>query len=406
MKLIYVHGCMPYFEKEDNIIKDKVKGVFLELEADVTEIDLGKIHPPFFDGETTRSVDGIIDKINSAGGVVVAARTNLLMPSAVLLNFFEYFSLPEYKGILSGKHVMLVLFSANGGEKSSLNLLANIVSHLGGYVVSQIGLQSVHLADSTGQTDEFLGKVCEDFYRAVRQKRSYIIPQDFAGQTVVQYIDSSSTKQAAKELFSREEEQSIEELSRLFSKKFGEHDDLPVITKQTEALPINKKEPPLGFVNQASKLNSTVRNETPIQTTIQADTPPILPSEVIQIRRPILSSDSETAAPIVRAKTARQITQSLPHYFQPHLSAGLRAVIQINIFGNEEFTGFLNIHSTECTFTEGPAPSPDIVIMADSNMWLDVLGGKFTAQKAFMVGGLKVRGDFVLLSKFDNLFKL
>jgi hypothetical protein len=35
-----------------------------------------------------------------------------------------------------------------------------------------------------------------------------------------------------------------------------------------------------------------------------------------------------------------------------------------------------------------------------------VLTRKYTAQKAIMIGGLKVRGNFVLLTKFDMLFKL
>ena len=429
MKLVYVHGSMPYFENEDSFIRGKIRSIFLELEADVDEVDLGRIHPPFFDGETTRSVDSIVEKIRAADGVVFATRTNLQAPSAVLMNFLEYLDLPEYSGVLSRKHVMLVLFSKNGGEKSALNLLSGIVSHLGGFTVSQIGLQSAHLTDSHEFSSEFIGRVCEDFYRAVRQKRNYIIPQDFTVHASIPIfvdnplINANPQKIPIKENFTHEEEQDIEELSRLFSKKFGESDDLR-----------KRSAPPPTYRNQASKLSSTVRGETPIDYTnqlpiqngmppthanervgsIQAETPPILASDVIQIRRPMpdeppnayASKPNKNEPPAPRTKTAKQITQSLPHYFQPQLSAGLRAAIQFNIFGEEEFTGFLYIHSTECTYTEGPAPAPDIVIMADSNMWLDVLGGKFTAQKAFMVGGLKVRGDFVLLSKFDNLFKL
>ena len=436
MKLVYIHGSMPYFENEDSFVRDKIKVVFQELEADVDEVDLGRIHPPFFDGETTRAVDSIIEKIRSGDGIIFAARTNLFVPSAVLMNFLEYLGLPEYDGLLAGKHIMLVSFSKNGGEKSALNLLNGIVSYFGGFTASQIGLQSAHLTDSDGQTSEFIGRMCEDFYRIVRQKRNYIIPQDFEGGPIFvadPQLNSVAQRPPIKESFTHEEEQDIEELSRLFSKKFGESDNTLAFANQTREDQPLRTEPPQvhtngaaqhkpAYANQASKLSSTMRGEVP--GSIQADTPPIHASEIVQIRPPSQTESppvkvNETtqaanpqkkveapAVPAPRAKTAKQITQSLPHYFQPQLSAGLRAVIQISIFGEEEFTGFLYIHSTECTYTDGPAPAPDIVIMADSNMWLDVLGGKFTAQKAFMVGGLKVRGDFVLLSKFDNLFKL
>ena len=99
-----------------------------------------------------------------------------------------------------------------------------------------------------------------------------------------------------------------------------------------------------------------------------------------------------------------EATAALPKKLNTKLSAGIKAIIQVNISGDKAFRGYICLHSNECTYEKGEAPAPDMTIMTDSKTWQDVLEGKNTAQKSFMIGGLKVRGDFVLLSKFDTLF--
>jgi len=196
------------------------------------------------------------------------------------------------------------------------------------------------------------------------------VPQDVIVSAVTALVAASPAaalpniaETGVADSFTEQQEKDIEELSRLFSAKYAGGDALP---------------------------KPAARPVIPSAAMTSFDAPEIL---------------DELLSPGSGAKTAKQITQSLPHYFQPQLSAGLQAVVQINISGAESFEGFLYIHSTECTYSEGNAPAPDVTIMADTDIWMDVLKGKQTAQKAFMMGGIKVRGDFVLLTKFDNLFK-
>ena len=118
-------------------------------------------------------------------------------------------------------------------------------------------------------------------------------------------------------------------------------------------------------------------------------------------------SKSDFSADVVpHIKNCRQRTQSLHHYFQPQLAGGLEAVIQINVKGGEKFEGYLVISDGGCSYREGVHENPDVTVFADSSVWMDILNGKYTTQKAFMIGQLKVRGNFVLLTKFDQLFNL
>jgi putative sterol carrier protein len=106
-----------------------------------------------------------------------------------------------------------------------------------------------------------------------------------------------------------------------------------------------------------------------------------------------------------RLKTCKQMTQSMPHYFQPQMASGFVGTIQINVTGTEKFEGYVSINNSDCMYFEGASLAPDITIISDASVWQDVLTGKSSAQKAFMIGKLKVRGNFVVLTKLEQFFK-
>jgi len=364
MKLVSIIGNMSHYDFGLNIVCKQISSVLEELGVNEQKVDLGVMHPPYYDGETTRAIDGIVANIKEADGVIIACTSQLFAPSAILQNFLEYLEHVDYKDVLRRKYVLLVVVSQNGGERNTLDYLSRVVGCFSGYVVGQIGLRDEHMKeiDSGGDAAVFIDKSVEDFYRAVNSSRKYIIPRDYYFLDAITTVEdnrlgTASPLTPAAEHFNRpqtsftdQQEQEVDELSRLFSEKYG---------------------------------GETVTHAPQFVTPLSA-------SSVAQ----------------ARPKTVQQITQNLPRYYQPQLSAGLQCIIQLNITGVDAFEGFLHIHSTECSYTEGVSDAPDIIIMADQAVWFDVLKGKNSAQKAFMIGGIKVRGDFVLLTKFDSLFKL
>ncbi len=105
-----------------------------------------------------------------------------------------------------------------------------------------------------------------------------------------------------------------------------------------------------------------------------------------------------------QGKSLKQATLDLEKKFIPQQSNGLVTEIQFKISGNENFDTYIQINGTDCRCHDGISPSADLTVIATDDVWQEVLKGAITTQKAFMTGQLKVRGNFVLLPRFDALF--
>jgi putative sterol carrier protein len=94
----------------------------------------------------------------------------------------------------------------------------------------------------------------------------------------------------------------------------------------------------------------------------------------------------------------------MPLGFDPTAARGLEAVYQFDVSGKAPFQAHLRISGESCSYHEGPAAAPGIVIRTPEDVWTAVAAGELDGQQAFMSGKYTVEGDLSLLLKLKTLF--
>jgi multimeric flavodoxin WrbA/putative sterol carrier protein len=104
------------------------------------------------------------------------------------------------------------------------------------------------------------------------------------------------------------------------------------------------------------------------------------------------------------AQTCRELLRMMPTAFDAAAAGNLAAVYQFEVGGDENFVSHLRIAGGACTYHEGPAEKPNLIIRTPADVWLKISRGELSGQQAFMDGRYKVEGDVNLLLKMNRLF--
>ena len=122
--------------------------------------------------------------------------------------------------------------------------------------------------------------------------------------------------------------------------------------------------------------------------------------KVIKKSDPAPSADQGPQA----ARSCAELLQVMPLGFNPTESEGLEAIYQFEISGEEDFTAHLRISKGTCTYHEGRADHPNVIVKTPADVWLAISKGELDGQQAFMSGRYRVEGDLSLLMKLSSLF--
>ena len=115
-------------------------------------------------------------------------------------------------------------------------------------------------------------------------------------------------------------------------------------------------------------------------------------------------SPPETNRTPQAAGSCEELLQMMPLGFNAAENKGLEAIYQFVISGDENFTAHLNIGGDKCTYHDGPADEPAVIIKTPADVWLAISKGELDGQQAFMSGRYQVEGDLSLLMKLRSLF--
>ena len=104
--------------------------------------------------------------------------------------------------------------------------------------------------------------------------------------------------------------------------------------------------------------------------------------------------------------TIAKLMDLMPKAFLPEKAAGVDAVIQYHLQGEQGGEWVIRIGNGACTVEPGTTEKPSLALTAEAADYLKIISGKLNAMSAFAEGKIKLKGDLALAMKMMNFFKL
>lgn len=295
----------------------------------------------FFSNTRTVEMDKIVENLRESNGVIAIASVPFIGIHGAMQSFFDHMSLYEEQEIES-KPLMAITYSEWLGEVEAANTILKGWNILGGSIGGSICLNSQIKIDETHRVVE---RNIENFYRVVKQE----VPCMPCSESIIysQFkgkIISSSIK--TEEVTTQEED--TYRIKQLFKQQIDE---------------------PIG-------------------------------EEFIDMN---MAAYSKPMPGVMRAGTNKKL-QSLPHYFIAKHDKELDLSVQYVLTDIKE-KGYLLIKNGDCEYFEGIIDNPAVELSLTEETLKHIMSKQITYQKAFMIGKLKVKGNFILVAKLDQIFK-
>lgn len=446
MEIVCIYAGISGYEQKLDYVFNVFRNTLNEIGSTVKIINIPALQLGYFDGQRQPIIEEILYNIKNEQAIIFATTAQRLSVNGAMQVFLEHLDKNLYENAFKDKPIISIITSTDGSEYTAGNYLNTLIDNLGATNINSmmIGKSYLQNIETSENTTQMIEKYAEDFYRLAKQNRKFFVSSPFSevkqiqtnqapvygsiyseinqpiGQQPTQYtpdIPMQNNDNTPKNM-------SGEEIAGLYKKEVDNADFVYNKPQSTEYVSNTKQ----NSANQnvaslyAKQASPNIANTTPLNSQNSADltdltkilqqkyqqdeTEKLELKHYMQNNMKMPQNKPKTNDVSPSTNTIKQKTQSLYHYFQPHLSEGVDVSIQVSVFGNETFEGCFVVKNGECVYTEGNNANADVTIISDASIWNDVLSSKYTLQKAFMLGRLKVKGNFVIISRFEQLFKI
>lgn len=354
------------------LLKESVRivtNVLQELEVEIHQVELHKL--PYFEGKITPQMESIMASIKGSQGVIAISSVPMLGMHGAMQSFFDSATL--YDMAYFNKPLFVLTYSNWLGEQEAGQLMQKCWNILGG---TEGG--NIYMNESLSHQPmlQRLEKEIENFYRLVRQERPNIGSSERLFYYNIKHGGASFNGHA--EYKTRE---TVERLPKE-EKKPEIRSFAEMIREENHHINISTKEQTIKEIASLIEKEANGEEVTTEQIGIYTRPPQIYTG----------------------VTKANKRLQQIPPHFAAQYDKSIHMVLKYHLVDVDE-KGYIIIRNGDCSFEEETEETPTVEMILAEEVLKEILDKKITYQKAFMLGKLKVKGNFSVLPKLDQIFK-
>ena len=363
-----------------------VTKVLKELDVETEIVQLCQL--PYFMGEKTEEMNQLVKTIEASKGVIAITHVPMLSMHGAVQTFFDCAT--AYNAEHFDKPILAITYSEWLGEGEAAEKILKNWSIIGGAEGYKIGLSKNM---EFNQVASRLERLTEDFYRLIKQERQNIASTE---RQLYNYFKRGQPLEALSH--------PMEQKSLTDEKEFVSHKIQGKIKSFVDILKEDSK-----FQEPKTSQDSLSINLSTKEQTIKEITH-LLKKQVSEdgAEQPFTAMQSGIyTRPPIRAYNMHQSNvkklQQIPHYFIAKHDKSLDMILKYTLTNLDE-EGYIIIKEGDCEYVEHTDDQTTVEFILSEATLAEIMTKKTTYQKAFMLGKLKVKGNFAVLPKLDQAF--